>query len=205
VCGPKAGEYDFFSLNLFSHFSRRVSQLEPRLPGTLLYPNLYIMVRFSLYLALLPFISNVEAFSSINKFSSTSFRRSAFSGTSLNVGATSDEVFPLARSITPEGYGFSSSINRVLKAADRDGGYYKASASDIVADVMDGITDGNVDVALVFDDSSKLVGIFTETDYIKVRSIAWIRIFHFHNVFEWSIISILDSIIHTVLHEKSEI
>jgi hypothetical protein len=164
------------------------------------------MVRLSLYLALVPFISDVEALSSINKFSSTSFRRSAFSGTSLNVGATTVEVFPLERSITPEGYGFSSSIERVLKAADRDGGYYKASASDIVAEVMDGITDGNVDVALVFDDdSSKLVGIFTETDYIKVRSIAWIRILHFHNVFEWSIISILDSIIHPVLHGKSEI
>jgi hypothetical protein len=130
------------------------------------------MVRVSLFLALLPFISNVEAFSSINKFSSTSSRQSAFSGTSLNVGVTPDEVFPLERSITPEGYGFSSSIKRVLKAANRDGGYYKASASDIVAEVMDGITDGNVDVALVFDDSSKLVGIFTETDYIKVRSTA---------------------------------
>lgn len=127
------------------------------------------MINLSASLTILSLISNVSSFSSIAKFSSTSLRRSAFSGSSLSVGATPEEVFPLERSITPEGYGFSTTISRILKEAGRGGGYYKASGSDIVADVMDGITDGNVDVALVFDDdSSKLVGIFTEADYIKV-------------------------------------
>jgi CBS domain-containing protein len=56
-----------------------------------------------------------------------------------------------------------------MKVANRQNGFYKAMASDIVTDVMEGITEGQVDVALVFDDSSsKLLGIFTETDYIKV-------------------------------------
>eukprot|EP00980_Cylindrotheca_fusiformis_P023383 scaffold10429_cov126-Cylindrotheca_fusiformis.AAC.14 len=127
-------------------------------------------------LALLLLISDVDSFSSISKFTSrASFQRSEFSGTSLNVEATPSEVFPLERSITPEGYGFSSSINRVLKEAGRAGGFYKASSSDTVAEVMDGITNGNVDVALVFDDSSKLAGIFTESDFIKVRRRAVVR------------------------------
>ena len=134
------------------------------------------MVKFATSIASALILSNVEAFSTINKFTSpskpslasSSLTRSQFSGTSLNVGANPEEVFPLERSITPEGYGFSSSIDRVLKEAGRNNGYYKASGSDLVTDVMDGITSGNVDVALVFDDSSKLLGIFTETDYIKV-------------------------------------
>lgn len=71
--------------------------------------------------------------------------------------------------ITPEGFGFSSSAERILKVAGRSSGFYRAKASDIVTDVMDGITDGELDVALVFeDDSDELLGIFTETDYIKV-------------------------------------
>ena len=71
--------------------------------------------------------------------------------------------------ITPEGFGFSSSIDRILTSAGRNGGFYRARSSDIVTDVMEGITNGKADVALVFDDETeKLVGIFTETDYIKV-------------------------------------
>lgn len=133
------------------------------------------MVKFATSIASALILSNVEAFSTINKFTSpakpslaSSLTRSQFSGTSLNVGANPEEVFPLERSITPEGYGFSSSIDRVLKEAGRNNGYYKASGSDLVTDVMDGITSGDVDVALVFDDESKLLGIFTESDYIKV-------------------------------------
>lgn len=133
------------------------------------------MVKFVTSIASALILSNVEAFSTINKFTSpakpslaSSLTRSQFSGTSLNVGVNPEEVFPLERSITPEGYGFSSSINRVLKEAGRNNGYYKASGSDLVTDVMDGITSGDVDVALVFDDESKLLGIFTESDYIKV-------------------------------------
>jgi hypothetical protein len=73
--------------------------------------------------------------------------------------------------ITPEGFGFTTPANRVLKEAKRGVGYYRASASDLVIDVMDGITSGEQDVALVFDDkdAKKLLGLFTETDYIKVR------------------------------------
>jgi hypothetical protein len=72
--------------------------------------------------------------------------------------------------ITPEGYGFASGVDRILKKAGRSNGFYRAKASDLVVDVMEGITTGDLDVALVFDDdTAKLVGIFTETDYIKVR------------------------------------
>jgi hypothetical protein len=96
--------------------------------------------------------------------------------TELGVGAEldPDDVLPLAKTsmITPEGYGFSSPASRILEAAGRNGGYYKAKASDTVTDVMDGITDGKVDAALVFDDNERLLGIFTETDYIKVR---WVK------------------------------
>eukprot|EP00536_Pseudo-nitzschia_multiseries_P002004 jgi/Psemu1/182566/e_gw1.26.154.1 len=82
-----------------------------------------------------------------------------------------DEILPLGRenSITPEGFGFSSPVFRVLNIADRNGGYYSAKASNIVTDVMDEITNGKADVALVFEDGEggKLKGIFTETDYIE--------------------------------------
>jgi hypothetical protein len=98
--------------------------------------------------------------------------------TSLNVGAELDpeDVLPAlataSTSITPEGFGFSTPASRVLAEAKRDGGYYMARASDIVTDVMEGITNGKMDAALVFDDadSQKLLGIFTETDYIKVSA-----------------------------------
>lgn len=84
----------------------------------------------------------------------------------MNVDATMD----IECSITPYGFGFSTPASRILEVANRDNGYCKAKASDIVADVMDGITSGKADVAVVFDedDSSKVAGIFTETDYIKV-------------------------------------
>jgi len=80
--------------------------------------------------------------------------------------------------ITPEGYGFTSPMSRILKDARRGGGFYRAKAGETVIDVMEAITsmdrDGVVcpDVALVFDedDPTKLMGLFTETDYIKVSS-----------------------------------
>ena len=71
--------------------------------------------------------------------------------------------------ITPEGFGFSSPVNRILDVASRSGGYYSAKTSNIVTDVMDEITGGSADVALVFEEDGKLAGIFTETDYIEVR------------------------------------
>ena len=67
--------------------------------------------------------------------------------------------------ITPEGYGFSTPVIRILKESER--GYHKAEASDTVIDVMQAITAGDYDVALVYDDQ-ELVGLFTETDYIRV-------------------------------------
>jgi hypothetical protein len=120
----------------------------------------------------------VEAFSSIAGFSRNTLPSPPFTrqpkNTRLRVleyDFDPEEVIPLSGEcvITPEGFGFSSSTSRIMKVANRQNGFYKAMASDIVTDVMEGITEGQVDVALVFDDSSsKLLGIFTETDYIKV-------------------------------------
>lgn len=83
----------------------------------------------------------------------------------------SDEFLPLNQDnlITPEGFGFSSPMSRILEQTSRNDGYCSAMASNIVTDVMEQITNGQADVALVFrdGDNSKLEGIFTETDYIK--------------------------------------
>jgi hypothetical protein len=68
--------------------------------------------------------------------------------------------------LLPAGYGFSASMERVLK--DAAGGYYKARMDESVIDVMEGITaDVNADVALVFE-GEELKGLFTDSDYIKV-------------------------------------
>jgi len=70
--------------------------------------------------------------------------------------------------ITPEGYGFSTPASRILAESQRGEGYYRASATESVLDVMAQISNGKQDVALVFDDKSdKLLGLFTETDYIS--------------------------------------
>ena len=76
---------------------------------------------------------------------------------------------PQSSNLTPEGYGFSSPIGRILKS--RGGlGYYKAQATDSVVDVMEGLnTDATKgDVALVYDTNDKLLGIFTDADYIRL-------------------------------------
>jgi len=81
-----------------------------------------------------------------------------------------EQMLPLNQDnlITPEGFGFSSTMGRVLDIANRSDGYYSAMASDIVTDVMEEITNGQADVALVFqDDNTKFEGIFTESDYIE--------------------------------------
>jgi len=70
--------------------------------------------------------------------------------------------------ITPEGYGFSAPMKRISKEAKRGDGFYRAAASDKVVDVMQAITEGNKDVALVYE-GPELLGIFTEADYIRVR------------------------------------
>lgn len=73
--------------------------------------------------------------------------------------------------ITPEGFGFSAPAQRVLANANRSSGYYRTNGDDLVINVMEAITsseNGQADVALVFDEQDKLLGLFTETDYIKV-------------------------------------
>ncbi|KAL7557592.1 hypothetical protein ACA910_011825 [Epithemia clementina (nom. ined.)] len=83
--------------------------------------------------------------------------------------STSDGILLNPRStITPEGFGFSCPAVRILSEAERLNGFHKASVKDGVLAVMDAIT-GNTqqDAALVFDDNDNLVGLFTETDYIK--------------------------------------
>ena len=74
-----------------------------------------------------------------------------------------------------EGYGFSTSIARILKSSVGIG-YYNAKASESVIDVMEGINSSNnnnsdrSDVALVFDDAHPTIlrGIFTDADYIRL-------------------------------------
>lgn len=72
-----------------------------------------------------------------------------------------------------EGYGFSTSIARILKSSVGLG-YYNAKASESVIDVMEGINSNNnndrSDVALVFDDTNPTIlrGIFTDADYIRL-------------------------------------
>ena len=74
--------------------------------------------------------------------------------------------------LTPEGYGFSSDAERIIKQAKRgeNGGYVAVKGDDRVIDVMASITDGDEDVALVYD-KTELLGIFTESDYINVSFI----------------------------------
>jgi len=72
--------------------------------------------------------------------------------------------------LTPEGFGFSTPAERVLKQSSKEeiSGYVKSLNTDSVINVMDLISDEeNPDVALVFDKSDKLVGIFTERDYVE--------------------------------------
>ena len=75
--------------------------------------------------------------------------------------------------LTPEGFGFSSTAERIIEQAKRGeaGGYVRVKADARVIDVMAGITSGDEDVALVYE-NAKLLGIFTESDYINV-SIIW--------------------------------
>jgi hypothetical protein len=88
---------------------------------------------------------------------------------SENVALVSESSY-----ITPDGFGFSSPARRILQESGRVRCYHRAVGSDTVVDVIDAITSTPADVALVFDDNdsddSKLLGIFTETDFIKVRT-----------------------------------
>ena len=85
--------------------------------------------------------------------------------------AVADGVMGDDSMITPEGFGFSAPARRILKEAGRSDGFYKAKGKELVIDVMEAITSeaGQEDVALVYGDDGELTGLFTETDYIKVR------------------------------------
>jgi Na+/H+ antiporter NhaD/arsenite permease-like protein/CBS domain-containing protein len=71
------------------------------------------------------------------------------------------------------GYGLSSTAQRIFQESKRQNdGYYKAYSNETVIDVMQHILDTpDYDIALIFDNtdtnSDQLLGIFTETDYIK--------------------------------------
>jgi CBS domain-containing protein len=97
------------------------------------------------------------------------------------IGALTLTANPSPRGVscaTPEGYGFSSPITRILKSRGADTpGYYAARASTSVIEVMEGINFGDTTAALVFADGDDgdddigggaLLGIFTDADYIKL-------------------------------------
>ena len=93
-----------------------------------------------------------------------------------SIGGLSGKV-----ALTPQGYGFLSTTERVLTQAKRgNNGYYKANSNDKVIDVMGGMTNGGSgeDVALVYE-KGNLQGIFTETDYIEVCCSLWYSYHYF--------------------------
>jgi len=96
----------------------------------------------------------------------------------LSSAANSDEVIDAdiialssnpTLNLTPEGYGFSSPISRVMKESGKIG-YYRAKSSESVVDVMENI--GKNEVALVFDEKNaeELMGIFTDFDFIRLST-----------------------------------
>ncbi|KAL7446454.1 hypothetical protein ACHAXM_010470 [Skeletonema potamos] len=96
----------------------------------------------------------------------------------LSSAANSDEVIDAdiialssnpTLNLTPEGYGFSSPISRVMKESGKSG-YYRAKSSESVVDVMENI--GKNEVALVFDEKNaeELMGIFTDFDFIRLST-----------------------------------
>jgi hypothetical protein len=97
-----------------------------------------------------------------------------------SIATTDSTTNPFLGLITPEGYGFSSPVGRILssKLGGSGLGFFRAKASMSVIDVMAGInsSDGEnnkssySDVALIFDDVDPdlLLGIFTDADYIRL-------------------------------------
>lgn len=132
-------------------------------------------------LVLLLLVSNSHSFAPDARFQS---QRRSFAAPSLHTPRNSivrqvgedleaDSLMNMKESIvlTPEGTGFSSPISRILKLARRGDGFCRSNGSDRVIDVMEAITKDVEDSALVFDDdTNELVGIFTESDYIRVRT-----------------------------------
>ena len=107
-------------------------------------------------------------------------RRSTIIFSSSSKSTTDATTNPFLGLLTPEGYGFSSPVGRILnsKIGGSGLGYFRANASMSVIDVMAGInsSDGDnnkssySDVALIFDDTNPdlLLGIFTDADYIRL-------------------------------------
>ena len=113
-----------------------------------------------------------------NQINSPSSTTKTKTKTSLysSIGGLSGKV-----ALTPQGYGFLSTTERVLTQAKRgNNGYYKANSNDKVIDVMGGMTNGGggEDVALVYE-KGNLQGIFTETDYIEVCCSLWYSYHYF--------------------------
>ena len=136
-------------------------------------------------LALLSHSTQINAFTPSSISPSSSFRfPSSFIGRaqSRNVvhqntkaSSPSSSRLNLAEEclLTPEGFGFSSPAERILKqtAEGTGNGFIRAKKSDKVIDVIDLISDAeNPDVSLIFDDDDeeKFLGIFTEKDYVDV-------------------------------------
>lgn len=103
--------------------------------------------------------------------SSNSFSARTSTFMSSTASPSESNLANLKPKLTPEGYGFSSPIDRILESRDGSG-YYKAMADDSVIDVMTGINSGDdkSDVALVFGNDGALSGIFTDADYIRLAT-----------------------------------
>jgi len=107
--------------------------------------------------------------SSLRSYSSSSTSTSTSKTTTRLHQSTNYEDIGDQCLLTPEGYGFSSTAERIVQQAKRgeNGGYVTVKSDARVIDVMAGITNGQEDVALVYD-NAELLGIFTEFDYISV-------------------------------------
>ena len=144
--------------------------------ATQMFPSLLLIasVKYSYAFLHAPapsLIRHASSFPATEFVGSKTMRRAASKGIGSPVGQPS---------ITPEGYGFSTSLRRILE--DTGSGYYKGYGSDRVIDIIQGITStrkkddeadkANPDVALVFDDETEaLIGIFTERDYVKLSAV----------------------------------
>lgn len=69
--------------------------------------------------------------------------------------------------ITPAGKGFLTPVKQVLGKAS----YCKVQDSDPVVSVMDKLSSSSNTAALVFNSDDKLVGLFTEEDYMRVSTV----------------------------------
>ena len=121
------------------------------------------------------FTTSSRRYASAPSSAVVSSRSSSFVSSTVSPDEVVDTV-PLTSNpslnLTPEGYGFSSTIDRIL-TSQKGTGYYNAKSTDSVVDVMSGINDSesNSDVALVFDaDDDSLLGIFTDADYIRLAT-----------------------------------